>query len=217
MNNNNYELILENVKAIKKQKEYSKIFLEQYEKEKEQLIKERDNISKIKDQLDNLLFTCKLILEKITFNSKHKLEKFLTYAFQNIFVDRHYAIEIALKEDTKKPGLELTLVEDGQKQEITESVGGGIISTLGLLLQIYYIEVYKLNKIMFIDEGLKEVSTDQTAYGYENINYLKNIMGFLKWLSNEKQYKFVIVTHDPQIKAFADTFYEVKKGSVITC
>jgi DNA repair exonuclease SbcCD ATPase subunit len=217
MSNNNYELILENVKAIKKQKEYSKIFLEQYEKEKEQLIKERDNISKIKDQLDNLLFTCKLILEKITFNSKHKLEKFLTYAFQNIFVDRHYAIEIALKEDTKKPGLELTLVEDGQKQEITESVGGGIISTLGLLLQIYYIEVYKLNKIMFIDEGLKEVSTDQTAYGYENINYLKNIMGFLKWLSNEKQYKFVIVTHDPQIKDFADTFYEVKKGSVITC
>jgi hypothetical protein len=57
MSNNNYELILENVKAIKKQKEYSKIFLEQYEKEKEQLIKERDNISKIKDQLDNLLFT----------------------------------------------------------------------------------------------------------------------------------------------------------------
>jgi DNA repair exonuclease SbcCD ATPase subunit len=214
---NNYNALIEKIKSKKTLKEHSENFLEKYLKDKESLINERDSILKRKDQLDNLIFTCKLILEKITFDSKHKLEKFLSYAFKNIFTDRQYSIELALKEDTKKPGLELTLIEDGKKQEITESVGGGILSTLGLLLQIYYVEVYNLNKIMFIDEGLKEVSTDQTVYTHDNVNYLKNILGFLKWLSYEKQYRFVIVTHDSQVKEFADKIYEVKKGGVALC
>jgi DNA repair exonuclease SbcCD ATPase subunit len=214
---NNYNALIEKIKSKKTLKEHSENFLEKYLKDKESLINERDSILKRKDQLDNLIFTCKLILKKITFNSKHKLEKFLSYAFKNIFTDRQYSIELALKEDTKKPGLELTLIEDGKKQEITESVGGGILSTLGLLLQIYYVEVYNLNKIMFIDEGLKEVSTDQTVYTHDNVNYLKNILGFLKWLSYEKQYRFVIVTHDSQVKEFADKIYEVKKGGVALC
>jgi DNA repair exonuclease SbcCD ATPase subunit len=214
---NNYNALIEKIKSKKTLKEHSENFLEKYLKDKESLINERDSILKRKDQLDNLIFTCKHILEKITFDSKHKLEKFLSYAFKNIFTDRQYSIELALKEDTKKPGLELTLIEDGKKQEITESVGGGILSTLGLLLQIYYVEVYNLNKIMFIDEGLKEVSTDQTVYTHDNVNYLKNILGFLKWLSYEKQYRFVIVTHDSQVKEFADKIYEVKKGGVALC
>lgn len=193
---------------------YKKETLERYLKDKEKLNKKKKELTDRLEQFDNLMFTCKLIIEKITFNSKHKLEKFLSYAFQNIFTDRHYAVELTLKEDTKKAGLEITLVEGDKRQEITESVGGGIISTLGLLLQIYYIEVYELNKIMFIDEGLKEVSTGQMINGRENVNYLKNILNFLKWLSEEKQYKFVIVTHDAQVKEFADKIYEVNKGSV---
>ena len=111
----------------------------------------------------------------------------------------------------------MTLVEEGKKQEITESVGCGIISTLGILLQIYYIQVYDINKILFIDEGLKEVSTDQASFESENTNYLKNILGFLKWLASEKDYRFVIVTHDLQVREFADAVYEVKKGSVVKC
>lgn len=193
---------------------YKKETLAKYINDKEALENKKEELSDRLDAFDNLMFTCKLIIEKITFNSKHKLEKFLSYAFQNIFTDRHYAVELTLKEDTKKAGLEITLVEGDKRQEVTESVGGGIISTLGLLLQIYYIEVYDLNKIMFIDEGLKEVSTGQMVNGHEDVNYLKNILNFLKWLSEEKQYKFVIVTHDAQVKEFADKIYEVNKGSV---
>lgn len=214
---NSYAELIDKIKAKRSLKEHSEKFLDNYIADKERLIKKRNEIQERKEQFDNLIFTCKLILEKITFNSKYKLEQFLTYAFQNIFTDRQYAIELVLKEDTKKPGLELTLVEDGKKQEITESVGGGIISTLGLLLQIYYIEAYNLNKTMFIDEGLKEVSNEKTVYNDTNTSYLKNILTFMKWLADEKQYKFVIVTHDPQIKEFADKVYEVKKGSVNLC
>jgi len=195
--------------------EYKKELLSRYQKEKKILKDKKDELSDRLDKFENLIYTCNLIIEKITFNSKHKLEKFLSYAFQNIFVDRNYSVELSLKEDTKKPGLELTLVENDLRQEVTESVGGGIITTLGLLLQIYYIEAYGLNKIMFIDEGLKEVSTGQMVNGHESVNYLANILNFLKWLSVEKNYRFVIVTHDSQVKDFADKVYEVKEGSVI--
>lgn len=199
------------------EKQYKVDVLKKQLKEKETLINNRDQIKTRIEAFDNLMYTCKMIIEKITFNSKHKLETFLTHAFQSIFTDRHYAVELALKEDTKKPGLELTLVENGQRQEITESVGGGIVSTLGLLLQIYYIEIYGLNKIMFIDEGLKEVSTGRSVFGQDAPNYLENVLTFLKWLASEKNYTFVIVTHDPQVKQFADKIYEVKKGEVKEC
>lgn len=209
----NSEIIkaFKDVVSLKKYKEDS---LKRLIAEKDRLSDKKNDLKDREEQFDNLMYTCKLIIEKITFNSKHKLEKFLTYAFQNIFVDRDYKVELSLKEDTKKAGLELTLVENEVRQEVTESVGGGIITTLGLLLQIYYIEVYGLNKVMFIDEGLKEVSTGQMVNGHESVNYLANILNFLKWLSEEKDYRFVIVTHDAQVRAFADKIYEVKEGSV---
>lgn len=211
---NSYIDIVKSLREKVSLKKYKEGSLNKLIEEKERLSQKKKDLKNREEQFDNLMFTCKLIIEKITFNSKYKLEKFLTYAFQNIFVDRDYKVELLLKEDTKKAGLELTLVEKDMRQEVTESVGGGIITTLGLLLQIYYIEVYGLNKIMFIDEGLKEVSTGQVVDGHESVNYLANILNFLKWLSEEKDYRFVIVTHDAQVRAFADKIYEVKEGSV---
>jgi len=211
--NNSY---IERIRGYKQLFEYKQTQLEKVEKEKDEIKESLDKIIESKDKLDNLNYACKLILEKITHVSKIKLELFLTGAVKRIFSDRNYEIKLVLKEDTKKPGLELTLVENGIEQEITDSVGGGIISTLGLLLQIYYIEVYNLNKILFIDEGLKEVSTGINATS-ESVNYLENLLVFLKWLANEKKYALVIITHDNTIKKFADRIYSVEKGLVKLC
>jgi hypothetical protein len=210
------------VKQLKEKKDlfnYKTSQLEEAVEEKLALEEEKKTHETLKQTYENLVFTCKLILEELTNSSKAQLENFLTYALQNIFIDRNYEVKLVLKEDTKKPGLELTLVEDGIEQEITDAVGGGILSTLGLLLQIYYIEVYDLNRTMFIDEGLKEVSTGNTISADKDlpINYLKNILKFLKWLSDEKDYRFIIVTHDNQVREFADYIYEVKKGEVKLC
>jgi hypothetical protein len=207
------------IKDIRSKKELYKFKISELEKlktKKEQYKTKTKRIEGDKDLKDNLILTCKLIIEKITYASKAKLEKFLTEALKNIFTDRSYEIKLLLKEDTKKPGLELTLSENGIDQEITDSVGGGIISTLGLLLQIYYIEVYGLNKVMFIDEGLKEISTGINSEG-ESVNYLENLLSFLKWLAEEKKYSLVIITHDNVVKKYADRVYSVEKGVVRLC
>ena len=106
------------------------------------------------------------------------------------------------------------LVENGIKQDIKDAVGGGIITTLGFLLQIYYLEVYNKNKIMFIDEGLKEIS--KVDEEQSNVDYLSNLLLFLKWLSDERGYRFVIVTHDDSIRKVANKVYSVKNGDVNT-
>lgn len=197
-----------------KSKQYSNS-LEQ----KASLIRKKEADEKEISSLEKMEELCKLIIERLTTSSKSKLEEFLTMAVQQIFTDHQYEIQLVFKEDTKKPGLELTLIENGVGQEITDAVGGGIVSTLGLLLQIYYVEAYGLNKILFIDEGLKEISTgsmtqDSDNITIEQVNYLENTLKFLKWLSTEHGYKFVIVTHDNNVRALADKVYEVSGGIV---
>jgi ABC-type microcin C transport system duplicated ATPase subunit YejF len=69
---------------------------------------------------------------------------------------------------------------------------------------------------MFIDEGLKEISTGVNAEG-EAVNYLNNLLTFLKWLAETKEYSLVIITHDNTVKEFANSVYTVRKGKVEKC
>lgn len=184
-------------------------------KERDRLKKELKLIEEEQTKLENIIFTAKLVIEKITYENKNSLEDFLTYALRQVFSDRDYTIKLNIKEGTKKPGLEIVLIENNVEQEIADAIGGGILSTLGLLMQIYYVELFKLNKVMFIDEGLKELSaTKLNGLDETHRGYLENLLIFIKWLANEKQYKFVLITHDNKVKEFADKVYKVDKGCV---
>lgn len=207
--------IKETIKAIKeKQTLYNHLIEEIADKEqsKVKLCEDVEELTTSLDSVNNILLAVKLILEKITYENKARLEMFVTNALQSIFTDKNYSIELNVREDTKRPAIEIMLVENGVKQEIKDSVGGGIITTLGLLFQIYYIEIYELNKIIFIDEGLKEVS--KTSINEANINYLDNLLNFLKDLSRERNYKIIVITHDDSVKRIADVVYQVKDGEV---
>lgn len=196
-----------------KQAEY-KLKVDHINKVEEDIVelkKEIQEYAEVIELLNNRSYGCKLLVEKLVAISKSNLEEFLTFALQKIFVDRNYQVRLDFKEDSKRPGLDLMLVENGQAQEITDSVGGGIMSTLGLLLQIYYIEVYGLNKMMFIDEGLKEISK-ANPHDEEAEDYLEHLLSFLKWLSEERDYTFVIVTHDTSVVSQADQVYTIKNG-----
>lgn len=204
--------IIETFKQKTNQLDYLKAQLQQKQTTFETITKEVAEDNLIIDEISNILLATKLMLEKITHQNKAKIEEFITYALQRIFTDRDYRIELEIKEDVKRPALTIMLIENGVKQDIKDSVGGGIITTLGFLFQIYYLEVYNKNKVMFIDEGLKEVS--KVGEDEDSVNYLNNLLNFLKWLSTEKGYKFVIVTHDETLREVADNLYRVKLGEV---
>lgn len=184
------------------------------EKEGSHKILRQNTDSLIEDlsKYENIVLACKLILEKITYQNKIKLELFITNALQTIFSDRDYRLEVNIRDDLKRPSINLLLEESGKKQDIRDSVGGGIITTIGLLFQIYYLEVYGLNKILFIDEGLKEVS--KVSGEHTDVNYLDNLLNFLKSLSRERDYRIVVITHDESVRAIADKVYRVNLGEV---
>lgn len=187
--------------------------IERKRKEHKTLKTTNDDIVSKEEEIKNILLAVKLLLEKITYGNKVMLEAFATEAMQKVFTDKNYSIELEVREDTKRPAINILLVENGVKQDIRDSVGGGIVTTLGLLFQIYYLEVYELNKVLFIDEGLKEVS--KTKLGADtNIDYLSNLLQFLKDLSKERGYKIVVITHDESVREIADVVYRVKDGEV---
>lgn len=204
------------ISAIKKKKteyELGKQALEKIILEKEAVKKsilEKEDKSK---SYSNIVSATKLILEKLTSETKGRLEAFVTYGLKQIFPDRNYELNLILKEDSKRPGLDIALVENGVVQEITDAVGGGILSTVGLLFQIYYMEIYGLNKIMFMDESLAAVSKSDEADA-ESVNYLNNVLHFLNHLSKTRGYRFVIVTHENKVKDIADSVYYIKNGKV---
>lgn len=205
------EKLIKDLKQAKLTYELNSQVLDKITKTKEASKTEVNTKLNEKSQYEALIKATKLILEKLTDNSLGKLERFLSYGLQQIFTDKHYAVKLVLREDTKRPGVEFILLENEVEQEITDAVGGGIISTLGLLAQIYYIELYKLNKIMFIDEGLVAISKsdeEETA----SINYLNNVLKFLNFMAKERDYRFVIVTHDTKVQEFADSVYKIKHG-----
>lgn len=218
--NSNARTIIKEVEAKATELKLKSAQLEKLKSERKTLEDKKEADELEFSNLEKLEELCKIIIERLTKSSKAKLEEFLTMAVQQIFTDHEYEIQLVFKEDTKKPGLEITLLDNGIGQEITDAVGGGIVSTLGLLLQIFYIESYSLNKTLFIDEGLKEISTgaltqESESINKEQVNYLENLLKFLKWLSLEHGYKFIIVTHDNKVRALADKVYEVSGGMVV--
>lgn len=204
---------LNKIKDYKNTLKYKRDTVLETEKSKDKLNKNLKSLIAERTLKENLVYSCDLLLKKLVANSKSRLESFLTFAIKRIFTDRDYEIRLILKEETKRPGLDLVLVENGIEQPMAEAVGGGILSTVGLLLQIYYIEVYNLNRILFIDEGLKEISKADP----ENENskdYLEEVLAFLKWLGIERHYTFVVVTHDTDVITNADKLYRVVDGEV---
>jgi len=210
---NNVVQIISSIQQKKNNYEYTEQALKDVIAEKVKLNKTLQTNIDLKQNYQNIIEATKLILERLTSESKIRLEQFVSYGLVQIFPDRAYGFKLILKEDTKKPGINMVLVENGIEQEITDAVGGGIVSTIGLLLQIYYLEVYGLNKIMFMDESLGAISKENED-DIESISYLNNVLHFLKYLSKNRGYKFVIVTHENKVKDLADSVYNIKMGEV---
>ena len=154
----------------------------------------------------------KVLREIIDIMSKEFIDSIvdmLTYALQTIFYDRDYSIKIVLRELRNAKQADIILVEKKDDGSIIESPipdnwGGGITAVLGLVLQIYFIQYFKLNKVLFIDEGLSQIST----------SYIPTTMKFLKTLSEQRDFKFLMIAHDVRFIKYADIQYEMIQGKL---
>lgn len=134
-----------------------------------------------------------------------ELEELLNSSVQTIFAERDYSVEIVV-EDNKRASIHLKYVdEDGN--EISPDVkdcGGGIRTVIGIILQVYFIFYSDVERVIFVDEGFSQVSSD----------FLPQLFGLLDELCKNNGLKLCLVTHDSRIMEYADKNYVVENNRV---
>lgn len=150
----------------------------------------------------------KEIVEALSRSHIDHLQDLLNSAVRTIFYDKNYRIEFEISEYRNSNCLSIYLIEtlaDGSeiKTDIKDN-GFGVKTIIGFILQIYFILYYKLNPILFIDEGFSSLST-------QYIPYLRSL---LKSLTEEYGFIFVLIAHDERFIDIADYKWDVKNGEV---
>lgn len=135
------------------------------------------------------------------------LTDILNYGVQTIFYDCDYSIDIRVSENNKA-SIHL-LYEDENGNKLSPDVqfcGGGVRSVIGLLLQIYCIFLYKAEPILFIDEGLSQISSA----------YVPRVFDLLNELAEKNDLKILLVTHDTRFEnqESIKNHYEVDNGKI---
>jgi len=137
-----------------------------------------------------------------------KLQDLLSYGMLTIFDDRRYSIEIEISDRGENKTAIIWLVENingiPRKTRIKDSVGGGIQVVLSLMLRVYFIMRYNLRRVIFIDEGLKELSSIYVPKLFDFLNETVSLLGFT----------YVWVTHDQTFVDYADKVYRVTDGTI---
>lgn len=130
-----------------------------------------------------------------------RLNDVLDYGVKTIFYDCDYSIEIRTTDESK---ITIHLVYDddsGNKlSPDIRSCGGGIRTVCGILMQIVMISHYRVEPIIFIDEGFSQVSSE----------YLPYLMTLLKELAKKNNFKILLITHDDRMLPYADKRYIIE-------
>ena len=131
------------------------------------------------------------------------LNNILDFGVKTIFDDCDYSIEIRVSDNSK---VTIHLVyddENGNKLDPDiKNCGGGIRTVVGCLAQVAFITHYRLEPVLFIDEGLSQLSSQ----------YIPNFMELLNQMAIKNGLKVMLITHDDRFTQYATRHYEITKG-----
>lgn len=149
------------------------------------------------------------IIDQFSFQQLESVRGMINTALKTIFFDRDYSIKFEISDKRGAKNLDIFLIEKMESGEVIESdikdsVGGGIATIVGLMLRLYFILYFKVAKVVVLDEALTKLSEF----------YMSRLMEFLKRLSDELGFIFILVTHEQRVMAFADKQFFVNKGEI---
>ena len=134
------------------------------------------------------------------------LTEMVTASLQQVFDDRNYFFEAEVEDKRGVKTIKLNLAEKTGDVVLTSSVrneiGGGVRAVIGLICQCFYIKTLGIDRTLFIDESLSQLSDD----------YIDNLFTLMRSLSEMGEFKFVLVTHDVRFIPYADILYRCEMG-----
>ena len=143
------------------------------------------------------------IISKFSDSLLKKLEELITIGLKKIFFDRNYSIQIKVVDKRNTKCVELLLNDNGNLIPVKNSnVAGGVLVVIASIIQIFYIINLDVDKYLFLDEQLSQLSKI----------YVPNFMEFLKTLCAETGLSIVLITHDMKFIEYGDRIYVADKG-----
>lgn len=175
----------------------------------EQIKKEQESLNSLTSNLNTLRYSYEYLDKLVKEESGKfikKLNDILDYGIKTIIFDKDYSVDIRVS-DNNKATIHLVYEDDNGYLVEPEigNCGGGIRTIVGVLMQIFFILLYKCEPILFLDEALSQVSS----------TYLPNFFGLLKEMADKNDLKILLITHDVRFNDYADRVYKVKDGHVL--
>lgn len=167
---------------------------------------EVNNLIQESETTDKAIQSLKLLIELLSNEHINKVTKFINEGLEQIFYDKTYELEIVIEDKRNQKQANLFLLESTShgkiKSSLRDGVGGGILTIIGFLLQIYYIKYYDLVPIIFLDETFTQLSS----------RYVPNLKQFMAILSKDLNFIFIFITHDERFISDEYSVYEVENG-----
>lgn len=148
------------------------------------------------------------IIDTLSNKQVNAIIDMVTYALSTIFHDRDYSLAIEIADTRTTKGATLYLIDktdpDNTVKSDMDSIGGGIMSVIGFVLQIFFIIYFKKQRFLLLDESLSAVSSE----------YIPNLMEFMKTLSEKRGFTFIMILQDLRFMDYADKTYVMNFGEL---
>lgn len=149
----------------------------------------------------------KEVIEGMSKDHIKQVEDLVTFGLHTIFYDREYALKIEVTDKRNTKSAEIFLLEQKEDSIIKsaeDEIGGGVRVVIGFILQVFYIQYFEQNDIIFADEAFSQLSD----------RYIEGLMEFINRLAEKRDFKVVLISHDERLTSQADKVYMVNEGEI---
>lgn len=147
----------------------------------------------------------KILTDRLSTQHIHKVEAFVTSCLQTVFHDRDFALKIHTSDKRNNRYAELSIKEGETEYPIQQSLmAGGVLTVVGMALQLYEINHLGKAPIIFCDEQLSAIS----------VEYRPTFFAWLNRLAERKHLIVLLVTHDQELSQYANRTYTVNAGKI---
>lgn len=171
---------------------------------KKEIKERRINLKQQKQQLIQLEQALQIVNE-VGLQTQQKLQVHISditsMAMEAVFKNP-YKVELEFLKRRNKTECDIWFVRDGKKIEPLSATGGGAadIASFALRIASWTMTKPKTRSVIILDEPFKHLSKE----------YRNDAAQMLKQVSNKINIQFIIVTHDPELAAYADKQFTVK-------
>ena len=171
---------------------------------------EYDSALKDMSLLEDVFTAMKRLSEIVSDRHIRQIESLVSSVLELVFFDKDYrfSIDISEKRDSKSADFYLVETIEGEEYKTlvkTSRMSGGVLSVIGFVLQVYFIQFLRLSPIVFIDEGFAAISDE----------YLPRWFDFLKRIKENLGFAVILISHDERFIEKADKVYLVKEGEFL--